>query len=224
MAAIDADIKDIARTIWATLFELPLEDGDAAQLGPESTVTSCVHIDGAWHGAVVLQCPLTLARTLTAAMFQADAAPELDEVHDALGELANMVGGNVKALLPGTVAHLPAGRGGRLGLPHERGRHHRRDGPVLHLRRAPAARHPPPAIRAGRPRGHVNSVPDRRGPDRVATATVLVVDDSTAIRRILQRALENAGYRVTEAADGQAALTACRTDPPISCCSTSTCR
>ena len=101
MTAIDDDIKDVARTIWATLFELPLEDGDAAQLGPESTVTSCVQINGAWHGAVVLQCPLTLARTLTAAMFQADTAPELDEVHDALGELANMLGGNVKALLPG---------------------------------------------------------------------------------------------------------------------------
>jgi CheY-specific phosphatase CheX len=101
VAAIDDDIKDIAMTIWATLFELPLEDGDAAPLGPESTVTSCVQIDGAWHGAVVLQCPLTLARTLTAAMFQADTAPELDEIHDALGELANMLGGNVKALLPG---------------------------------------------------------------------------------------------------------------------------
>lgn len=101
MTAIDDDIQDVARTIWATLFELPLEDGDGAQLGPESTVTSCVQINGAWHGAVVLQCPLTLARTLTAAMFQADTAPQLDEVHDALGELANMLGGNVKALLPG---------------------------------------------------------------------------------------------------------------------------
>jgi len=60
----------------------------------------------------------------------------------------------------------------------------------------------------------VNGVPDRRGPDRAAIATVLVVDDSTAIRRILQRALQDAGYRVTEAADGQAALTACRTEPP----------
>ena len=101
MAAIDADMKDIAMTIWATLFELPLEDADAAPLGRESTVTSCVQIDGAWQGAVVLQCPLTLARTLTAAMFQTDTAPEPDEIHDALGELANMLGGNVKALLPG---------------------------------------------------------------------------------------------------------------------------
>lgn len=60
----------------------------------------------------------------------------------------------------------------------------------------------------------MSGAPDRRGPDRVATATVLVVDDSTAIRRILQRALQNAGYRVTEAADGQAALAQCRADPP----------
>ena len=60
----------------------------------------------------------------------------------------------------------------------------------------------------------MNSARDRRGPDRVTTPTVLVVDDSTAIRRILQRALQDAGYRVTEAADGQAALTACRADPP----------
>jgi hypothetical protein len=49
VAAIDDDIKDVARTIWSTLFELPLEDGDAASLGPESTVTSCVQIDGAWQ-------------------------------------------------------------------------------------------------------------------------------------------------------------------------------
>ena len=48
----------------------------------------------------------------------------------------------------------------------------------------------------------------------MATGTVLVVDDSTAIRRILQRALQDAGYRVTEAADGQAALDVCRTEPP----------
>jgi two-component system cell cycle response regulator len=60
----------------------------------------------------------------------------------------------------------------------------------------------------------VSDSPDRRGPDRVTTATVLVVDDSTAIRRILQRALQDAGYRVTEAANGQVALDVCRTDPP----------
>jgi chemotaxis protein CheX len=97
---ISADIESITRTIWSTLFDLPLEPGHAGGIGTESSVTSCVQIDGAWHGALVMTCPIALARTLTAQMFQAESAPDLDEVRDALGELANMLGGNVKALLP----------------------------------------------------------------------------------------------------------------------------
>jgi chemotaxis protein CheX len=100
MITIGADIEGITRTIWATLFDLPLELGDAAGLGAESSVTSCVQIDGEWHGALVLKCPMALAQTLTAQMFQTESAPDLDDVRDALGELANVVGGNVKALLP----------------------------------------------------------------------------------------------------------------------------
>ena len=33
-------------------------------------------------------------------MFQGDGTPSLDEIGDALGELTNMVAGNIKALLP----------------------------------------------------------------------------------------------------------------------------
>ena len=57
-------------------------------------------VDGAWHGAIVVRCPLALASLVTAAMFQSDKDPTFEEVCDALGELTNMVAGNVKALLP----------------------------------------------------------------------------------------------------------------------------
>jgi chemotaxis protein CheX len=109
--AIAADIEDITRTIWATIFDLPLEPGDQHELGPESSVTSCVQIDGEWHGALVLKCPMSLAETLTQQMFQAESRSDIGvaEVRDALGELANMLGGNVKALLPGpSQISLPA--------------------------------------------------------------------------------------------------------------------
>jgi CheY-like chemotaxis protein len=56
--------------------------------------------------------------------------------------------------------------------------------------------------------------PERRGRDRVATPSVLVVDDSAAMRRILARTLEAAGYRVTEAPNGQVALALCREQAP----------
>ena len=55
---------------------------------------------------------------------------------------------------------------------------------------------------------------DPRGPDRVRVADVLVVDDSSTIRRILRRDLEAAGYVVREAADGAAGLEACRVELP----------
>lgn len=100
MSKIEADLEDIVRTIWQTLLGLPVEPGRHGELGPDSTVTGIVHIDGAWHGAVLLQCPGRLAATLASAMFQSGDTPGRDEVRDALGELTNMVAGNAKALLP----------------------------------------------------------------------------------------------------------------------------
>lgn len=52
---------------------------------------------------------MALATTLTTAMFQTGDEPCPDDIRDALGELANMLAGNVKALLPEPCAiSLPA--------------------------------------------------------------------------------------------------------------------
>jgi two-component system chemotaxis response regulator CheY len=44
--------------------------------------------------------------------------------------------------------------------------------------------------------------------------TCLVVDDSRVVRKVARRILEANGFAVTEAADGQQALDACRTGLP----------
>ena len=55
---------------------------------------------------------------------------------------------------------------------------------------------------------------ERRSTDRVRPATILVVDDSKTIRRILRRDLESFGYQVGEAPDGEVALAMCRVAKP----------
>ena len=84
-------------------------------LGPDApalegqTVTGCVHVSGEWTGSVFLSCDLEVAAAAAEAMFAADPGSlSTDEVSDALGELTNMVGGNIKSLLPAPEPRCPS--------------------------------------------------------------------------------------------------------------------
>lgn len=63
--------------------------------------TAFIQITGEWDGVVVCKTTELLARDIAAAMFCMDRdSLSCELVHDALGELANMIAGNLKALLP----------------------------------------------------------------------------------------------------------------------------
>lgn len=99
MTALDDDIREIAMSIWETLFSRPLEDGAVGEELGEPVVTGCVHIDGSWRGAVILQYGEQLAALLAGELFRSEA-PTSEEVLDTIGEVTNMLAGNIKALLP----------------------------------------------------------------------------------------------------------------------------
>jgi chemotaxis protein CheX len=103
--AVDTgDIVVIAQDVWASFLDLRLEpvEGDALDTdSAASTITGVVEVLDTWRGQVVLQCTRDMARSMAAAMFLLDAAAVADhDVADALGELTNMIGGNIKSLLP----------------------------------------------------------------------------------------------------------------------------
>ncbi|RFU19172.1 chemotaxis protein CheX [Geodermatophilus marinus] len=106
----EAVVQEIADQAWAALVGeeevlVPLP-GEV----PADAVSSWVEVLGPWTGTVVLACGRRTAADLTRALLREHAPAELEDedVADALGELANVVGGNVKAVLPGPSA---------LGLP-----------------------------------------------------------------------------------------------------------
>ena len=108
----DADLSVIAEQVWSSYLDLdgmsPLIPVPAEK--PSHDVSASVSMTGAWRGHVLVRCSETASRAAAAALLGVeveDVTPE--DVTDALGELANIIGGNVKSLLPEPCA---------LSLPH----------------------------------------------------------------------------------------------------------
>lgn len=103
MAIDKANLDQLVDNIWNATLGLPVEPLLALPTWCEGYdyLTGCIQITGAWEGAVLLDCPLPLARQAASLLFDvphAEVTPE--QISDTLGELTNMTGGNLKALLP----------------------------------------------------------------------------------------------------------------------------
>ncbi|MDT4995080.1 MAG: chemotaxis protein CheX [Actinoplanes sp.] len=106
-----SDLGEMLEQVWVSYLDPegvnPLvPTGDGAQ---SSDVHSSVSITGSWTGHVVYASSVIAAKKAAAAFLAMGVDEVSDEdVADVLGELANIVGGNVKAMLPpGAMLSLP---------------------------------------------------------------------------------------------------------------------
>jgi chemotaxis protein CheX len=109
------ELLSIAEMVWASYLdpagEHPLVVDPAPGRGYGATdVVATVAISGAWDGRVLLSFSETAARRATAALLGSGVEDlNHDDVADAVGELANIIGGSVKSLMPQpAVLSLPA--------------------------------------------------------------------------------------------------------------------
>lgn len=94
-------VRSIIQNIWSSVLALEVSVAEPVAELHGDYLTSCVHITGGWSGALTIGCPVALARKAAAVMFGMEIPQVGDsEMQDALGELANIAGGNVKSLLP----------------------------------------------------------------------------------------------------------------------------
>ncbi len=101
--SFENEIKDFTESIWKNTLDLEVSPSDIPfkPNGKENTLAGCVHITGEWQGTIAVTCPMGLAKKAAGIMFsQAEDESTTDDIRDALGELANMTGGNIKSLLP----------------------------------------------------------------------------------------------------------------------------
>jgi chemotaxis protein CheX len=94
------DLERMTNEIWGGMLQMEVHCS-AVTRKPQRGIGACVLITGAWEGAVSVDCSFELA-TKAAARFLAIEPDfvQVDQVRDAMGELANMSAGSVKPLLP----------------------------------------------------------------------------------------------------------------------------
>src|SRR5258706_16403160 len=98
MNALETHLIEITRTVWKCTLGLDVVRCEAPALEAAPIFRATVTLRGAWDGELSLSCPDGLARE-TAALFFGKPADHVSdrETADAVGELANMTGGNLKA-------------------------------------------------------------------------------------------------------------------------------
>ena len=92
-------VTAVTEQVWLQF--LGIDIAPAAADGAAECAAS-IAIEGAWNGAIIVACSHDLARQAAAAMFGCPVS-EIGDVswRDTLNEVANIMGGNLKGLLPG---------------------------------------------------------------------------------------------------------------------------
>lgn len=103
-------VHEIVAEIWESMLGLQIEPVTDLDVPVGREISASVQITGGWQGAFIVECPTASAAAFTAAMLGMDDGEEPSEsdIHDVVGELANMAGGNLKAVV---------GEESRLSLP-----------------------------------------------------------------------------------------------------------
>ncbi len=106
----DELVRAVVDQVWESLLGAEVVPWYGEDPVAPPALQAQVTLTGDWNGLVRLGCAEGAAEGIAAAMLMAGADEELppEDVHDAVGEVVNVVGGNVKgALLGDTALGLP---------------------------------------------------------------------------------------------------------------------
>jgi chemotaxis protein CheX len=101
LALEPADLKSLVDEIWSSLLAPPPVDADLLAYAGAG-MAGYVKISGGWDGHVVVETSRDGAVAIASTLFDAPADDlGADDLNDAVGELANIVGGSVKSCVDG---------------------------------------------------------------------------------------------------------------------------
>lgn len=95
------DLASVVQSVFATMMNLEVTRSEAPWTHAPNTITSAVLFVGEWRGGTLVECEGWQACQFAVHFMGVDLPAAIDDdVRDVMGELANMVAGNLKSLLP----------------------------------------------------------------------------------------------------------------------------
>ena len=103
-------LAQIVESVFETMMSLEVTESETPWFPGGDRLTSALHLAGDWNGAVLLECDRRQACRFAGRFLSMDPPGTVDDVvRDVLGELANMIGGNLKCVLtPGIRLSMPS--------------------------------------------------------------------------------------------------------------------
>lgn len=113
------DVQMVIEEVWSSFLgtDEPLVVGEPGPV--ETGWSAAVTVAGAWEGMISVELPTATAEEVCRRMLGVEDTHD-EDVADAVGELVNMIGGNIKSLMPGpSVLSLPVVAAGRMARPSD---------------------------------------------------------------------------------------------------------
>jgi CheY-specific phosphatase CheX len=111
ISEVTADmVARIVESVFATMMGLEVYQSEIPWAPSRDQLTSVVHLSGDWNGVLVFECNRWQACRFAGRFLSTDPPDVVnDDVRDLLGELANMIGGNLKcAVVAGLSLSMPS--------------------------------------------------------------------------------------------------------------------
>lgn len=110
IGVLSGDLAQIVTAVFETMLSLEANECSTPWFPGRERLTAVVHLAGDWNGAVLLECDRDQACRFAGRYLSMETPETMDDVvRDVLGELANMIGGNMKSLLaPGIRLSMPS--------------------------------------------------------------------------------------------------------------------
>ena len=95
-----SELVQIVQSVFEAMLGLVVGESETPWYPGGERLTAVVHLSGEWNGAVLLECDRSQACHFAGRYLSMESPEAMDDVvRDVLGELANMIGGNLKSVL-----------------------------------------------------------------------------------------------------------------------------